>query len=185
MSIIRKAIRYAIANVLKDNTDAGGNVFASRTRKLTADNLPAILVYTTEEAAEEFIQAPRELKRTLTVRIEIAARADEELDDTLDDLAQEVEDILSENQTLDDVASDVILTRTEIVLNADGDNQHGACVMSYDVTYYTKDVSDGEEGPGVPDANVLRVFARAGVEWRPNGATADSPVTKDLIQLPQ
>lgn len=185
MSIIRKAIRYAIANVLKDNTDAGANVFASRTRKIPASALPAILVYTREEASELFNESPRELRRVLSVGIEIAARADDALDDVLDDIAQQVEDILSENQTLGDVASDVLLTRTEIQLTSDGDNQHGACILAYDVTYYTMDVSDGVDGPGVPPENVLRVFERAGVEWRPNGATADSPVTKDLIQLPQ
>lgn len=183
MSIIRKAIRHAIANVLKNNTEVGANVFPSRKRKLSG--LPAILVYTLEETAEVFNEAPRELKRVLSVAIEIVAREDAGLDDALDDIAQEVEDILSENQTLDDVASDVVLTRTQIDLGAEGDNQHGACILAYDVTYYTMDVSDGVDGPGVPPANVLRVFERAGVEWRPNGATADSPVTKDLIQLPQ
>lgn len=185
MSSARKAIRHAIAAVLLNNTAAGAHVYASRTRKIPASSLPAILIYTREESAEIYNASPRELKRVLSVGIEIAARADDDLDDALDDIAQQVERIMSENQTLSDTASDVLLTRTDIALTSEGDNQHGSAILAYDVTYYTLDVSEGVEGPGVPQENVLTPFARGGTEWRPNGATADSPETKDLINLPQ
>lgn len=185
MTSKRKSIRHAIAAALTGNTSAGANVFASRTRSIPASKLPAILVYTSSETAEVFNQSPRELRRTLSVGIEIAARADDDLDDALDDIAEQVERVMSEHQTLSGTASDVLLTGTEITLTKDGDNQHGAAILTYEVTYYTVDVSEGIEGPGVPDENVLRPFERAGAEWRPNGATADSPVTKDLNELPQ
>ncbi|WVR18334.1 hypothetical protein y223_00054 [Bordetella phage PY223] len=184
MSATRKAIRNAIAAVLMNNTNAGGSVFASRTRKIPASALPAILVYTRQETAEVFNESPRELERTLTVAIEVVARADDDLDDVLDDIGAQIERIISENQTPGG-ASDILYTGAEITLTDEGNNQHGGCVMTYDATYYTLDVSEGVEGPGVPDANVLRPFETAGVEWRPNGATADSPEAKDLTQLPQ
>lgn len=185
MSSQRKAIRHAIAAVLLNNTTAGASVFASRTRKVPVSALPAILVYTREETAEVFNESPRQLKRVLSVGIEITTRADDALDDALDDIADEVERIMSENQTLGDTASDVLLARTEITLTGDGDNQYGSAVLAYDVTYYTDDVSLGVEGAGVPQENVLTPFERAGTEWRPNGATDKSPATNDLTNLPQ
>lgn len=189
----RKEIRKKIGEILMLNTAAGANVFVSRTRKISASSLPAILVYTRQETAEEFNTAPRELKRTLTVGIEIVARADDELDDTLDDLAQEVERIMSENQLLADDdgdpeserCSDIAYTGAEITLTGDGDNQHGACVLSYDVTYYTKDVSEGVAGAGVPSHVVLTPFETAGVEWRVPPFNDTQPETQDEISLPQ
>lgn len=185
MSATRKAIRHAIAAVLKDNTDAGANVFASRVRPYWSTELPFIAVYTRDEDAQEFNASPRELRRVVSVAIEIGAVVDDTLDDVLDDIADQVERIMSENQTLEEVASDVLLTRTDIAVTGEGKSQAGGCVLTYQVTYYTMDVSEGVEGPGVPDANVLQPFKRAGTQWLPNEATPESPETKDLTQLPQ
>lgn len=185
MSSNRKAIRHAIADVLKGNTDAGDNVFPSRVRPIWSTELPYIAVYTRDESAEIFNASPRELRRTLTVAIEIGAKGDDAFDDALDDIAHQIERIMSENQTLDGIASDIVLSRTDIELAAEGDKQHGGAVLSYDVTYYSLDVSEGVAGPGVPEENVLVPFERAGTEWRPNGATDKSPTTEDLINLPQ
>lgn len=184
MTSKRKTIRHAIANVLLNNTSAGAHVYASRTRKLSKESLPAILVYTNNEDVEVFNESPREYRRTLTLGIEIAARADDDLDDTLDDIAQEVERILSENQTPGG-ADTLLLTGATIVLNADGDNQHGGCVLTYDAIYFTLDVSEGVAGPGVPAENVITPFETGGVTWRPNGATEESPQAKDEILLTQ
>jgi hypothetical protein len=187
----RKDIRQKIGEVLRGNTTAGANVFVSRTRKISAASLPAILVYTRQEAAEEFNTAPRELKRTLSVGIEIVARADDDLDDTLDDLAEEVERILSENQLLADDdgsnerCSDVAYKGAEISLTADGDNQHGACVLSYDVTYHTLDVSEGVEGAGVPSYVVLREMNTAGFAIKAPPFADGQPVASGTIDLPQ
>lgn len=186
MSTTRKNIRHAIGSALLNNiADVGANVFVSRTRKVPESSLPAILVYTRQETAEEFNTSPRELKRTLTVAIEIAARADDELDDKLDYLAQGVERLMSENQTLEDYASDVVYTGSEITLTGEGDNQHGSCVMTYDVTYYTLDVSEGVAGLGVPDGNVLVPFETAGASWKVPPFAAQQPQAEDEISLPQ
>ncbi|MGD9664616.1 MAG: hypothetical protein AB7U34_05375 [Novosphingobium sp.] len=184
MTTTRKTIRHAIKDALLNNTSAGAHVYASRTRPIPATSLPAILVYTNNEAVEIFNESPREYRRTLTLGIEIAARADEALDDTLDDIAQEIERILSENQTPGG-ADTLLLTGAEIVLTKDGDNQHGSCVLTYDAIYFTLDVSEGVAGPGVPADNVLTPFERGGVVWRPNGATEDSPQAEDEILLTQ
>lgn len=183
MSSTRKTIRQNIAAVLMGNTAALANVFASRTRKISAASLPAILVYTKQETAEIFNVSPRELKRVLTVGIEIVARTDDGLDDELDDIAAQVERIMSENQTLGDVASEIQYTGADIALTADGDNQHGGCTLAYDVTYYTLDVSEGVAGDGVPAANVLHPFETANIEYKVP-PSADVSAT-DSVSLPQ
>lgn len=184
MTTKRKTIRHAIADVLKNNTDAGEHVYASRTRPIPASALPAILVYSNDEAIELHNEAPREYRRTLTLGIEIVARADDDLDDTLDDIAEQVERIISENQTPGG-ADTLLLNGVAITLTKDGDNQHGSCILTYDTIYYTLDVSEGVAGPGVPADNVLAPFETGGVTWRPNGATEDSPQAKDEITLEQ
>lgn len=176
MSAQRKRIRQAIVAALLNKTDAGANVFASRARKVFAHELPAILVYAREESAEVFNDSPRELRRVLSVGIEIAAAANDALDDTLDDIAEQVEATLRENQTLGGIVSDLVLTRAEIQFSGDGEKVHGACVLTYDATYYTYDVASGSD---------LVPFERAHVDWRQSGATADSPETIDQISLPQ
>lgn len=161
----RKIIRSNIAKALLNNTSAYDRVYESRTRKVPVEALPAILIYTREETSEIFSVSPRELKRVLSVAIEIAARADENLDDQLDDIAQEVEQILSEHQTLSDEVQDIVLSRTEIMYTAEGDSQHGSCVLTYEVTYYTEDVSRGVAGRGVPPENVLTPFETAHISY--------------------
>lgn len=184
MTTTRKAIRKAVAAVLLNNTAAGPHVYASRTRPLPAKSLPAILVYSNDEAVEIFNESPREYKRTLTLGIEIAARADDTLDDTLDDIAQQVERILSENQ-MPGGADTLLLNGVAITLSGEGDNQHGSCILTYDAIYFTLDVSEGVAGPGVPAENVLTPFETGGATWRPNGATEDSPQAQDEILLEQ
>lgn len=191
MTTTRKTIRQKVATALTGNTAAGANVFASRTRPVRGDQLPAILVYSREESVEVFRESPRELRRELSLGIEIAATADDDLDDALDDLAQQVERIMSEQQTFrdpvtgDDTISDATLERVEIQLVGEGQNQHGSCVLTYNVVYYTDDVSLGVEGAGVPAANVLVPFETAHVQYKVAGSTATSPATADTISLPQ
>lgn len=180
--VTRKAIRHAVAAALLGNTDAGQCVYVSRMRPLSAEKLPAIFVYTLNESARVFTESPRELERTLTLGVEIIARADSGLDDLLDDIAAQVERILSENQ-YPACAADIVYTGAEITLGREGDNQHGSCVLTYDVTYYTPDVSDGVSGPGVPPENVLTPFETANVKYKV--PPFDRVSAEDQVQLPQ
>ncbi len=181
----RKIIRQAIVDALFGNIAAvGQHVYASRVRPLPEESLPAILVYTTGETATVFNAAPRELERVLSVAIHVVARADDALDDLLDSIAEEVEFLMSENQEAGD-ASDIVYTGCEINMPQDGDNQHGFLILNYDVTYYTLDVSEGEEAPGVPQRNVLKPFQTAGATWQVPPFSDKQPETKDEINLPQ
>ncbi len=71
-------------------TNAGSSVYASRVRPLISNGwqreLPAIIVYTMDEAGEIFNQAPREYRRRVELVVEIHAEGNDALDDTLDTL---------------------------------------------------------------------------------------------------
>lgn len=180
MSTQRKLIRKKVAELLAGATNAGASVFASRARAVFANELPAILVYSREETVTIYNASPRELQHVLTLVIEIAATADEELDDLLDDIAQQVIDRLNEYQTLDGTASDRVLTGSQLQIVGEGENQHGACALTYEVTYYTFDVATGLVEP-----NLITPFETATVTHRPNGADENSPPVSDTISLPQ
>jgi len=182
MGAKRKRIRHAVVAALLGNTDAGANVFASRVLPVDPKTeVPLILIYTQSESAELFNESPRELKRTLSIRIEIVARADDGVDDFVDDVSEQVEWIMSEHQTLSGSASDVLYTGTEIEFSREGDSIYCGCTLSYDVTYFTADVSRGVEAPGVPEENVLQDFERANVRWSPNQSMEVS--TEDRVEL--
>lgn len=182
MSTKRKQIRAAFKQALLGNTDAGQSVFVSRAVPIWETELPAILIYSREEAATVFDEAPRRLQRNLTIVVEIAAKADADLDDTLDDIAQQVEDEMRRgepvlNQTLGNLVADVIYTGAEMVLTADGDKQqHGACIMTYSVIYYTEEVAPESE---------LDDFITATAEIVPKPSTDLTQGIELSVQLPQ
>ncbi len=179
MSTKRKQIRQYLAQVLKGKTAAGDNVFDSRARKLFESEMPAILVYTSDEKISVFNASPRELQRVLSVKIEVAAQGGDELDDTLDDIAEQIESVMREEQTLNDYASDVVLTQAQTEISAEGEQSSGGCVLTYDVTYYTDDVSTG----AVDNRNFLHDFERAHVDMKPTPSTDDSPIASSTIEF--
>lgn len=181
MSATRKAIRAAFKTALVGNTAAGENVYVSRAVPIWESELPAILIYSREETATIFNESPRELERKLTIAVEIAAKADENLDDTLDDIAEQVSQEMRRgeplNQTLVGLVHDVVYTGAELILTADGDKQqHGACVMTYEVTYYTQEVA--------PDSE-LDAFETGGAEIKPVPSTPTTPAIELSVELPQ
>lgn len=164
----RKQIRDAVVDRLKDRTPVGSRVFGNRVRPLFGEELPAILVYTLAEKSDHRQTAPRELQRILRLGIEIAARADEGLDDLLDEISLRVEEIMSADDTLSGTAADCSLESTEMAVFRDGDRLVGACRLDYAVVYYTREPADetlqdhytfqpGELEPGE--------FRIGGVQW--------------------
>lgn len=141
----RKLIRDAVTKLLSEaGTAAERRVFASRSAALIPKDLPAILVYAKNERAEISNQAPREYKRTLSLSIECVSIAyrEEELDDKLDCFAYQVEKALFIDETFGGVASDAVLTDTEIEILTDGEQPIGAVKIGVEITYYQRIPSD-------------------------------------------
>lgn len=182
MASIRKAIREEVVETLKAaNTAVGQNVFPSRVRAAwDHDNeLPCILVYTRTEPAEIDAESPRSYKRNLRIAVEILAKADDNLDNTLDDIAEQVESALFKDETRGNRCEDTILTDSELELLPDGDTLIGACRITFETPYYKDAPAAGEENETpVP-------FEGTNNEWDLGPEPDDQMEAEDEVDLEQ
>ena len=88
----RQQIREAVGTRITSLTTTGSNVFQSRVYPLETGNLPALIVYTKNEANELLeMGSQRTLQRNLSLVIEGYAKGTANTDDTVDTIAKEVE----------------------------------------------------------------------------------------------
>jgi len=176
----RKVIRDAVVNLLKaGNTAVGNNVFPSRFLPLEKEVLPCINVYTKSEQATVWQVAPEQLERKLALVIEINVRAVDGLDDTLDAIAEQVENVLMQDDTLDDVCGDCSYVGAEITISENGDAPIGSCVLNYEVYYYTYTVADETVENGFGPLESIDAT------WRQPTTPEDQDDAEDIIDLPQ
>ena len=143
----RQKIREAIVNILIDRTDAKKFVKPNFTAPIFIEDLPAILIYTRSEDIEEFSISPRELKRTMQLVIEIvsAGTNDINLQDQLDTISEQVEQLLSQDDTLDCTVEDIILNSVEFEFIDEGNKPTGSARLIYSVIYLTEMPKEREE----------------------------------------
>lgn len=145
----RKLIRAAIVAVLQAaNTTAGQRVYKSRSTPWRNIELPAISVWSTEELVDEGSEesSPRELVRgaDFNVDLVLAMPADGDVDDALDDFAEQVEDALKADRYLraageEGTASDSFLVSSTFGEVAEGNKPMGALRLVYRTRYITED----------------------------------------------
>ena len=137
----RTAIRNQFKALLLGFTDCGQNVFTQRSRPFVqadgwASELPAIIIYTNDEVAIKYNEAPAEWQRVASVSVEIHAAADEYTDDFLDHVAEQVEILISRhNWEAEEIQFSLGSTRMELVQTASQIN--GALSITFPMTYYT------------------------------------------------
>ena len=136
----RKRIRDAVVARLVDaNAEVGDRVFPSRFNPLWEPELPAILVYFRDEKADVFSGAPRRLRRTVPLVVEIIAHAGPALDDEFDAIALDVEKALNADSegtgSLDGTANDCLYTGTEFSASDEGKVPMGMARLLFDVDY--------------------------------------------------
>ncbi len=136
MSHLRSAIRDYASDLLRENI-LNAHVFSSRLRALQSEHLPALLVYTRSEAAEKFNEAPRELKRTLELLIEIKVDGLYDCDEVVDMFAGQVEDLIHRDDSLGGLVDDVLLSDTEIEFFNEGAKPMCVARLTFDVQYFT------------------------------------------------
>lgn len=179
MSLERKKIRDYIVSTLKGKTDARDRVFSSRTVANWTNNLPAINVYTTDEDINELNQAPRILKRMMTVRFEIAVSCSEEgkAADDLDRIMQQLEDVLEVDFRLGKRCDDLMLKRIAVEFDPGGEKPIGAAQMDWDCLYTT-------DAPGTrAGQNADKNFKGANIEWQTEGNNS-VPEATDTLNIP-
>jgi len=188
----RKAIRKKIVSILKGKTDVGDKVFPNASVPQGEQNLPVILVYPRTEPAELYAESPRELKREPLFSIEIVASGPEvdedgnppedkkELEDILDDIAEQVEKAMSKDETFGGVCDDSILTSTDFEFDGGGGLPIGSARLQYTVTYYRRSPDTIEDQLGkLPD------HTGADTEWHTGDEDPDTREAKDTIAVTQ
>ncbi len=141
MSHQRTTIRNALLAILKGTTPtwataASDNVYTNRVHNLNNTKLPAILINDGSETA-----SPRDLRsalyiRKLTMKIEIKVEATSGYDEDLDDIAKQIEDLISSDRTLSGTASTCQYIGMEPSFDA-GEKVIGILTLTYEIQYIT------------------------------------------------
>ena len=138
----RTFIRRSVVSLLKNSSTLkkiiGDKIYESKIYPI--DNAPAILVYTSQEQVlEHSMGYPRSQTRQLTLIIEAYAKANTNIDTTVDSLALGIEETLSANHTLGGMIKDITLLSSETIFSGDGDKPIAVATLTYHLTYRIKE----------------------------------------------
>lgn len=134
----RQKIRDQAVTELTGLATTGSRVYPSRIYPLQEAELPALLVYAHEEESEPFNLDldGRILERSLTLTVTGVAQATSGIEDTLDQIAAEVEAALGLSM-LNGLAADLYLAGTRLELSGEGDQPTGSIHLDWRVLYRT------------------------------------------------
>jgi hypothetical protein len=136
MAHIRQQIRDRIIADVTGLATTGPNVYDSKLYNILQGELPALAVYTQNETSEISTIAPNvTLDRELEVIIECYAEANQNIENTLDTIAGEVENSLGTDLTLNNLCITQFLSSTDIDFTSEGEKPLGICKLTYNVRY--------------------------------------------------
>jgi hypothetical protein len=146
---LRRQIREAVATLLTGLTTTGNRVFQSRVQTLKDSQLPALVILTNEETVtQQTIHSNPLLERQLSVQVIAKAKANTNLDDTLDQIIKEVEMAVFASDaanTLGGLVKGLVLDSLDITFNGEAETKAGEAVMAFTAVYFnqaaTPDVS--------------------------------------------
>lgn len=129
MTHARQQIREQVKTLLTDLTTTKKQVYASRAYPLQAENLPALRIYTNDEAMERINTGkPSAWLRGLDIVIECLAANDKKFDEIIDDMIEEVETALKD-QTLGGLVRS--LDPAQITIDMSGETQQPFGIARY------------------------------------------------------
>ena len=138
MAHVRKAIREHVVTTITSLSTTGSNVYETRYFPLQTGNLPALIVYTLDETVEDYTlgQNTRTQFRALNLIIEAHCRGTANIDDTLDTIAEEVEEAMVTDITRGGNAKDTKLVATEVDFDT-ASQKTGLMRLTYLISYNT------------------------------------------------
>ena len=138
MAHIRKTIREHVVTTITSLSTTGSNVYETRYFPLQTGNLPALIVYTLDETVEDYTlgQNTRTQLRSLNLIIEAHCRGTANIDDTLDTIAEEVEEAMVTDITRGGNAKDTKLVSTEVDFDT-ASQKTGLMRLTYLISYNT------------------------------------------------
>lgn len=140
MAHVRKQIRDAIVTATTGLSITGSNVFRSRIYPIEQTKLPGLCIFTKSEAVEfDTLTMSRSVNRVLDVTIEAYVSATINYDNTLDQIAVEVEEALAADPTLGSLAKDTQVTAFEADFSGDGEQPVAIGRFTVTVQYRTSE----------------------------------------------
>ena len=138
MAHVRKAIREHVVTTITSLSTTGSNVYETRYFPLQTGNLPALIVYTLDETVEDYTigQNTRTQLRSLNLIIEAHCRGTANIDDTLDTIAEEVEEAMVTDISRGGNAKDTKLVSTEVDFDT-ASQKTGLMRLTYLINYNT------------------------------------------------
>ena len=138
MAHVRKAIREHVVTTITSLSTTGSNVYETRYFPLQTGNLPALIVYTLDETVEDYTlgQNTRTQFRALNLIIEAHCRGTANIDDTLDTIAEEVEEAMVTDISRGGNAKDTKLVSTEVDFDT-ASQKTGLMRLTYLISYST------------------------------------------------
>lgn len=115
------------------------SVFTNRSLPSHVSSLPACNISTLPEESEVAESCSAELRRTLTVNVDVTVKvaSNDSVDTDLDALSDSIEAVFASDPTLGGAATDCTLTSTSFELNdSTGDYTVGRLRLTYTVTYF-------------------------------------------------
>jgi len=138
MSHVRKQIRDNIVTTVTGLSTTGTKVYQSRVYPISAATLPALTVYTkSESSVYQTISYPRTVERTMTVVVEAYCQGVTGYDNTLDQIAVEVEEAVTADVTRGSIAKDTRVIDFESDYSGDPDQPVASAIITIEVDYVT------------------------------------------------
>jgi hypothetical protein len=146
MAHLRKRIRAEVVATLNAVTTLSGKVHKTRLKPFAQDVLPRVCVYTMDESSEGD-RTGHALQRALSLNIEIIVKANDGIDDAVDDLAELIEIALAADRSRGGLAYDTTLTSTRLSVHQEGEEKTGHGVLSYTVVYRSSRANPANTNP--------------------------------------
>lgn len=132
----RQEIREALKNMLLDNTDVGSNVFTNRVSAFWREEFPCISIFMKDESSSPRNLSTRATVRTGSLIIQVINEATEDLDNSLDTIAEQIESIIDTDPSLTATVQSCILTDSEIELSGEVSTKPiGSLTLVYEIKY--------------------------------------------------
>ena len=174
MTHIRTQIRDSLATLLAAGvTKVNGRVGKSRVRAHWPEGLPALAVYTRSDAVETAADGPMLLRRTLTLTVEVVAKADANLDTVLDNICEQVETVVFANQLMLGGKVELTLGDTEIALTDQGEMEHGSAIITVEAVYFQNAPEDL--------SGALDPLDQVNAKWNPGGDLPPADQLEDNV----
>jgi hypothetical protein len=136
MAHVRKQIRDAVATTVTGLATTGANVYKGRFYPINGGKLPALCVYTTsEQSVVNVFGSGRGTDRELQLVVEVYARSKTTVEDTLDQIAVEVEEAIAADTDIGGLAKDIVYSSMEVDADADPEQTVAVARLIYAVTY--------------------------------------------------